>query len=281
MWRRRLTETKRGRFEVFEAGDGPPLCVTHLYSEFNVSGDLFAASFTPYRTVFLVNLRGAGSSDPPEAPQDLSMDAAAQDLEAIREALSFAQWDFAGHSTGGMLGLHYAVTLPAGLRSLTLVGAAASRHYADTPACIYHPAHPQFQRMQDLIEALKSEGLAPQERRRLAEERTKLSLHRPGRYGDYFPKEVTKRICASRLDYYGREDFPRFDLRERLGACTVPALVACGRHDVQCPLASSEEIAARMQRARLQVFEESNHYPFLEEHSAFDAALREFLQGAR
>lgn len=77
------------------------------------------------------------------------------DLEAIREALQLPTWHFAGHSTGGMLGLLYAITYPNSLQSLVVAGAAAS-NYTETPFCIYHPAHPQFHYMQKLIENLKA-----------------------------------------------------------------------------------------------------------------------------
>ena len=77
------------------------------------------------------------------------------DLEAIREALQLPTWHFAYHSTGGMLGLLYAITYPHSLQSLVVAGAAAS-NYTETPFCIYHPAHPQFHYMQKLIENLKA-----------------------------------------------------------------------------------------------------------------------------
>lgn len=277
MWRTHLLKTARGRFEVFELGEGPPLCATHLYSEFNASGDFFAESLAPYGTVYLVNLRGTGNSDPATQPEDLSMSAGVRDLEAIRRALGHAHWDFAGHSTGGMLGLHYAVTHAQALRSLIVVGASASHHYADTPRCIYHPEHPSFQRMQDLIIALKATDLTPKERSHLAAERIKLSLYQPERYAEHFRPEVTKRMSAPRLDYYAQVDFPQFDLRDRLRGCHVPTLALCGRHDVQCPPESSQEIAALMPRAQIELFEESNHYPFLEEGQAFASVVKRFL----
>ena len=46
------------------------------------------------------------------------------DLEAIREVLQLPTWHFAGHSTGGMLGLLYAITYPNSLQSLVVAGAA-------------------------------------------------------------------------------------------------------------------------------------------------------------
>ncbi|MFZ3579447.1 alpha/beta fold hydrolase [Virgibacillus sp. DJP39] len=95
--------TDRGTFEVFTKGCGAPLCVTHLYSEFNATGDYFADSFTHGHKVYLVNLRDAGNSEKAHEPHELSMLESILDLEAIREALTVKTWSFAGHSTGGML----------------------------------------------------------------------------------------------------------------------------------------------------------------------------------
>jgi proline iminopeptidase len=253
------------------------MCVTHLYSEFNASGDYFADRFTPLRQVFLVNLRGAGQSPSADVPSDLGMSAAVKDLEAVRASLGFSSWDFAGHSTGGMLGLLYGILHSRSLTSLIVVGAAAAKDYSASNDCIYHPDHPQFQRMQDLIETLKSPDLSADDRGRLARARTELSLYQPDRYDDYFSGGVTKRIAANRLSYFGAHDYPEFDLKSDLSKVQVPTFVLCGRHDVQCPVRSSVEIYEGIAGARLTVFEGSNHYPFLEEADVFYAEIQLFL----
>ena len=276
-WRREVVETPRGLFEVFRQGRGMPLAVTHLYSAYNASGDRFAGAFAPLREVFLVNLRGAGASTWSGEPSELGMATAVDDLEAIRTALGFARWDFAGHSTGGMLGLGYAVRAQAGLGRLIVAGAAASRAYNQRPDSIYHPEHPEFGHMQRLIERLKAGGLSQAERARLAAERTALSLHHPERHGAYFGDGAAKEMAGARLDYFSRVDYPAFDLRDSLPQVRVPTLVLVGRHDVQCPAWCSEEIHALVPDSRLVVFEDSNHYPFLEEAEAFRAVIRDFL----
>ena len=60
MWEQQLIETTRGIFEVFTKGEGKPLCVTHLYSEFNETGNRFAEMSVLYYKVHLVNLREKG-----------------------------------------------------------------------------------------------------------------------------------------------------------------------------------------------------------------------------
>ncbi len=103
-WERVFAATARGRFEVFTHGEGRPLCVTHLYSAFNETGDRFANCFTPHRQVFLVNPREAGQSQKAAEEAELDMEETVKDLEAVRRSFGFDRWDFAGHSTGGMLG---------------------------------------------------------------------------------------------------------------------------------------------------------------------------------
>ena len=69
------------------------------------------------------------------------------------------------------------------------------------------------------------------------------------------------------------------DLRPHLRTLDVPTAVLHGRHDQLLPLADGEALAKGIRGARLVVFEESAHAPFLEEPEAFNAALGELLAG--
>lgn len=125
MWKQQFIHTDRGTFEVFTKGHGEPICITHHYSQFNETGDYFADSFTSLHKVLLINLKDAGNSVTASQEDELNMEETVQDLEAIREALDISSWHFAGHSTGGMLGLLYATNYPQSLQSLVVVGAGA------------------------------------------------------------------------------------------------------------------------------------------------------------
>lgn len=260
MWEQKLLHTKRGTFEVFIKGSGDPLCVTHHYSEFNESGDYFAEIFTSTHQVFLINLRNAGHSVKATTEHELSMSETIEDLEAIKESLHLSAWHFAGHSTGGMLGLLYAITYPISLQSLVVVGAAAS-NYTETTDCIYHPSHPQFQYMQDVIEELKLPHLTPEERSALSAERTKLSLYKPEHYKTYFSKPIYKTMAVSRMNAFAKE-YPQFNLKDQLHSIKTKTLIICGKHDVQCPVPYSTEIYEGIPNSIFILFEYSNHYPF-------------------
>ncbi|MEI3894640.1 MULTISPECIES: alpha/beta fold hydrolase [unclassified Bacillus (in: firmicutes)] len=168
-WRENLISTSHGNFEVFVKGEGEPLCVTHHYSEFNETGDYFAETFTKTHRVYLVNLRETGNSEKALESYQLSMLETIFDLEAIREALNLDQWGFAGHSTGGMLGIIYGIYFSSSLRYNVIVSASAREYFTFSSECIYNSNHPQFTRMQELNEVLKRSDLS-------AKARTELSI---------------------------------------------------------------------------------------------------------
>ncbi|PGM53330.1 alpha/beta fold hydrolase [Bacillus sp. AFS053548] len=276
-WERRLINTKRGTFEVFCKGEGEPLCVTHNYSEFNDTGDYFANSFTKLFKVFLINLRETGNSEKAHFPYELSMVETIFDLEEIRKSLGYLSWNFAGHSTGGMLGIIYGIYFSNSLNHNIIVGAAARDYATFSKNCIYNWAHPQFNNMQDLIERLKINELSIEERKALSIERTKLSLHKPERYHEYFNLPISKKMSAIRLNYFNRE-FQIYDVTKKLALISCSTLIICGKHDVQCPIEYSEEMAEGIANSKLVILNQSNHYPFLEEKELFFKEVTQFTK---
>jgi len=276
-WTQMLIETTRGTFEVFSKGEGEPICVTHHYSEFNMTGDYFAESFTKTHQVYLVNLREAGNSVKAVEPYHLSMLETIFDLEAIRDALGYEKWGFAGHSTGGMLGVIYGIYYSSSLKFNVIVGAAAREYSTFSSECIYNKHHPNYKKMQELIEALKKSDLSSEKRHELSSERTKLSLYSPDRFNEFFNLNIRKKISAVRLNFFSRE-IQIFDVTKKLKLISSPTLIMCGKYDVQCPLIYSLEMNERIKDSKLVVFNYSNHYPFLEESELFMDEFNKFLQ---
>lgn len=275
MWKQQLIDTERGRFEVFRKGQGSPVCVTHHYSVFDETGDYFADSFTVDHEVFLINLRECGSSAKAEEPYELSMLETIFDLEAIRKALGFERWGFAGHSTGGMLGVMYGIYHSDSLTFNIIVGAAARDYFTFSTDCIYHSDHPKFDQMQGLLEQLMRSDVSTEEKDRLKIERTKLSLHAPEKHDDFFSKGIIKQLSAKRLDFFNRE-VQVFDVTRKLKLTSCPTFIVCGEHDVQCPISYSIELHELIPHSQLVRMENSNHYPFLEEAEKFIDEFRKF-----
>lgn len=276
MWKKQFIETSRGRFEIFMGGSGEALCVTHLYSEFNERGYYFADAFLENFTVYLVNLKEAGNSCKADNDAGLSMVETVKDLEAIRAAIGLEQWAFAGHSTGGMLGLVYALLFPESLSKLMTGGASASRRYMEHEGSMYCPRSPLNRRVKEIFAVLNSPGATLEEKKAANQEWTDMSLYHPSKRDEYFRKPSSGRVVRKRLDYYSFQELPLFDIQEDLSKIITPTIVYGGRYDAQCPLVFSEEIYEGIRDAKLYVFEESNHVPYLEERDKFDRMVRDF-----
>jgi len=269
MWTQQFIETTRGSFEVFVRGEGEPICVTHLYSAYNENGNTFANPFTEHYTVYLVNLRGAGNSVGSIHKDDLSMKGSIEDLEAIRTALQFEQWAFAGHSTGGMLGLTYAILASDSLTKMVIGGAAASKDYMYHSASIYCKKNPNNERLGEIIRTINNPTIPTEEKRPLSREWTEMSLYRPENYEQYFNKPNSGSTVPQRLDYYSYTELPNYDLVDQISTILIPTVVYCGLHDSQCPYVFSKQIANAIPNAQLITFDESNHLPFTEEAEKF------------
>ncbi|MGE7837567.1 alpha/beta fold hydrolase [Viridibacillus arvi] len=276
-WDRILLNTSRGTFEIFVKGEGEPLCVTHHYSEFNETGDYFAETFTNSHKVYLVNLREAGKSEKATEHFQLSMLESIFDLEEIRESLKFEKWGFAGHSTGGMLGIIYGIYFSNSLLFNVIVGSAAREYMTFSENCIYNSQHPQFERMQDLTIKLQRSDLSIENRKELTVERTKLSLFNSSRYQELFSLNIHKKISGTRMNYFNRE-VQVYDVTRKLVLISTPTIIMCGKYDVQCPIEYSLELNELIPNSKLIVFNRSNHYPFLEEANMFKNELNIFLK---
>jgi non-heme chloroperoxidase len=80
---------------------------------------------------------------------------------------------------------------------------------------------------------------------------------------------------ASELE---RDDFHQ-DWRDVLPRIAVPTLVVTGAHSKIFPAESIGYLAEHIPGARLEIFPESGHAPFLEEPERFNEALRVFAGG--
>lgn len=277
MWKKTMVHTTKGDFEVFECGEGEPLAVTHLYSAFDERGNALANPFTPFYHVYLINLRNAGSSVKANDSKEFSMENTVADLEAIREALGYEKWGFAGHSTGGMLALKYAVLTPHSLTKIIAGGAAASYEYGAHPDCMYNPQNKNYHRVVEIMDLLSNPETQQLERQQLGYEWALMSYYSEEKLKEALKKPNSGKTVGPRLDYFRKVEYPHFDVREELKEVTVPSHIYAGRYDSQCPVEFGIEMAELIPNAEITIFEESNHNPFLEEEETFVRFIRSTL----
>ncbi|MEK4427435.1 alpha/beta fold hydrolase [Solibacillus sp. FSL K6-1523] len=269
MWETNYIETSRGRFEYFVAGNGEPIAITHFYMEFNSRGNLFANPFTKDYKVYLINVRGAANSAKLEDNKQLSLKEIILDLEDIREVLGLEKWAFAGHSTGGMLALQYAIEAPQSLTKVVAGCTAASKAYASHPNSIYSPSNDNYSRTIEIMELLKDSSTLQEERKSLSYEWALMSYHSEENLKSALLRPNSGLTIGRNLDYFRKVVVQNFDLREQLASIQVPTFIFAGKHDAQCPVEFGTEIVNLIPNASLTIFEISNHNPFIEEEEAF------------
>jgi pimeloyl-ACP methyl ester carboxylesterase len=270
-----ILQISGGELHYTSAGSGPPLCLNHQYSAVSGTSPL-AEGFTPHFMCYAINARGIEGSGPVRSPADLTMEALADDLEAARIALGLERWVMAGHSTGGMVALIYALRYPEALLGLILSGSAASHRYVN--GSIYDPCHPHAAELHERLQAMLRGD--PEGAKRYRELVFTLSVADPTRtplsqWGTSFG-----RVSAERLQAF-IQHMPGYDLEPDLPRITAPTLVIVGRYDPQCPIENSERIAESIPGARLMVCEHSGHFPFIEEPVVFRETVQHFATELR
>jgi proline iminopeptidase len=72
---------------------------------------------------------------------------------------------------------------------------------------------------------------------------------------------------------------PSYNVLPRLSEITVPTLVLAGRDDwITPPREGAERIHAALPNSEIVIFEDSGHFPFIEEQARFLTIVREFIE---
>lgn len=213
-----------------------------------------------------VDHRGNGRSQR-TGPSTYTIGQMADDLEALRQLLGLGRVQVLGHSFGGMVALTYALRHPASLEALVACTTTPSYGFrSEAWAIAERTATPeQLSVLPTLFDGKLTTDEEHEEWWRVC---LPLYFHRPD-----------DRICAELL---GRErpqlevvnhmmatQIPRFDVVAGLPSIDVPTLVIAGRHDWVTPVSQAEVIASGIPNARLAMFGNSGHFPFIEDHDEF------------
>jgi pimeloyl-ACP methyl ester carboxylesterase len=198
-------------------------------------------------------------------------------LETLETCHLHGSLDVIGHSQSALAALAFALEHPNRVRRLILIGGAASgKSYLTAPGALWNSSHPEFWKLATL-------GIAYLLTRRKAVQDLMFNLI----FRVSFVDQRHLQLRPVRLEDWIRAAHPRtrwaevarhLDFRSRLAEVRAPTLVMVGRHDPQCPISCSQELARGIPNAQLVVFEQSGHSPFLEEPEEFLQTLQAFLE---
>ena len=80
---------------------------------------------------------------------------------------------------------------------------------------------------------------------------------------------------ASTASIYVQDEFNQ-DFRDVLPGINIPTLVACGAHSQVYPMGGAVYMAEKIPGAKLEVFEDSGHTPYIEKTEQFNEMLHSF-----
>jgi proline iminopeptidase len=224
--------------------------------------------------------RGNGRSARPARLDGVSHATWAADADALRAALGHDRIILLGHSYGGFLAQEYALRYGDRLAGLILCDTAPALDY---PEIIIGNAQARGtpDQVKAVVQGLSDPTAVSDDDRWRQLWRTILPLY----FKAYDPQ------LGARLDeqtHYSGAAFshsfsmclPTFSTLNRLSEIAAPTLVICGRDDwIAPPAHGAERLHAGLPNSTLVVFDNSGHFPFIEEQDAIVRVVGEWIAG--
>jgi len=236
-----------------------------------------------YRVV-MYDQFGCGRSDRPRSFVGYSIQAAAREVDAVRQALGLGRCHLWGSSYGGALALQAALQFPRSFRTLMVSSGYASLRQTQAELARLVRRLPGRDRV--TIETAASRGRMNTAAYRAAIARFYLA------HGGGFPvrpyevalgfhnvnRNLQRALFGPEEGLLARSTgtMANWDVRDQLGNIRVPTLVMVGRHDFITP-ACSRTIHRGIPGSKLVVFENAGHEPAFKERGRFMQAVRDFL----
>jgi proline iminopeptidase len=229
------------------------------------------------RELIYVDALGCGRSSGQDLLPTHRVAAAVEDLEALRIHLKVERWLVFGHGFGAFEAQAYALQHPSACAGLILCNAAPAFDYPQalitwaqndcTPAQLAALVQMLTQRME-----------------------TDAALHQlfgsmlPLYFYRYDPKVGSAMLDSCRFSAagfnYGLFDMAaQFDMRAELANLKGPILLLGGQHDwLMPPSLGAERLHQTLPHSTLALFEESGHFPFIEEPVVFHNVLKQWIE---
>lgn len=265
--------TTRLTHSVAEAGSGEPLLLLHGFTGAKEDFCDFLDGFGDRGWHAVApDHRGHGASEQPDDEEAYSLEAMAEDVLALADALGWERFHLLGHSMGGMVAQLLALRAADRLSSLILM---------DTGHGAIEGLEPE---VVDLVVALlRTEGLehllelaAAIDTRPKAPAEEKVKAERPG-YVEFGERKVRASSPAMYAAMVA-EMAVTPDRLERLAGLDLPTLVLVGDQDDGF-LGPSERLAEAIPGAVLEVVPDAAHAPQFENPDRWWKVVTRFLDG--
>jgi len=253
-----------GTVNAAQIGEGTPLFLFHSLLSDRASFDAIAPKLSRSFRLIVPELPGFGRS---QAVGGGLAEIADRMAEAVKDAAEGREAIVLGNGYGGFVALQMAIRYP---------GIATKLILADCGAAFSEPGREAFRNM---AAASRAKGLAAI---------TDVAMRRlfsPEFQADHPDLMAGRRAAFLRTDpevfRAACDALAALDLRPELGNVRVPVLVLVGEHDEATPPPMSQELAAGLPRARLEIIPGCAHVPQLQSPYVFLDAIGDFLSSPK
>ena len=257
-------------------GRGPAVVLLHGLGGFAESWRHNIPALARVATVYAIDLPGFGRSSKP--PARYSLADAARAVHGFVQAMGLGRVAIVGHSLGAAVGLTYALTHPARVERLALIGALV-------PGATYRLSVPYRLAVTPILgELLALCGCAPLYRAAIAR-----CFHAPiADEVEYLVREgyAARTGAEAKAAYLAtlrdiRRDIVEHspDYRRALASLDPPVLLIHGQQDRVIVPNHCGEAAETLPRARVRWIDACGHFPHIEHASVVNDWVTEFLVG--
>jgi len=277
-------------------GTGKPFVILHGGP--GASHDYFLPYLLPlarHRRLIFLDERGSGRSERLEDPAGYTVEAMAEDVEAIRKTLGLGKIDLLGHSYGGALAQTYALKYQENIDHLIL-------------ASTWHSTKKMNEVFRIMVEKMPPELRNRIKKAEVAGLYGKGKPYRQQRYtteymiaawGEgYFPYlyqnrpdpnydpiasgnmswDLYRQMWGSSGEFVIDGNLRSIEYTDRLASIKVPTLITAGDND-ECDPALSQEMHARIAGSKLVILPKSGHMTFVDQPTMYVKAVEDFLSG--
>jgi pimeloyl-ACP methyl ester carboxylesterase len=258
------------------AGSGPALLLVHgIGDSADTWRDLIGVLASDH-TVIAPDLLGHGRSDKPRA--DYSVAAYANGMRDLLGVLGVERVTIVGHSLGGGVAMQFAYQYPERVERLVLVGTGGvGRQVNPTLRLASLPGADLLLHLLRLPPVRLTGRLGAPALRRLPLD-IGYDIEDLVRIFDALPDGASRsavvRTLRAVVDWRGQ-------VVTMLDRCYLargmPTLLVWGRHDTIVPVEHAHVAHAAMPNSRLEIFDDSGHFPHHSEPARFVAVLQDFL----
>jgi proline iminopeptidase len=268
---------------VYTVGSGEPVLLfpyphghtTEPMAQTRIAGVLTAMG----RTVVTFDVPGAyRSTREPVGDMDEMIRSADETLDRLGIQ---GPVDVVGHSMGGLAALAYAVERPERTRRLVLVtslsGFPAAARWG-LPGSAFRPYEPDFWRLILWGIRLNAGRGDFALHKRLQNLMERAAYHEKSFFTPVEIDAEDREKGVPIRTIWSKNMYSRLSYADRLGEVRASTLILAGKHDPEAPLQCSEELLQGIPSASLVVFEQSGHFPFIEEATLFAQTVDAFLK---